>query len=121
MQTANNDKAVTSANYLTLTVSAAAQLSVCYDKRGGTQPGWLNDGTWTLSSLSVSTTDTRTSPMKVYSKSVAAGDVTLGGNLQAPAAGAASNYFVIVTPVGGSGAQPAGRVSVLHKSITVRH
>jgi len=36
--------------------------------------------------------------MKVYSKRFPAGRVSLGGNKQPPAAGAGSNYVVIVKP-----------------------
>ncbi len=97
VQTANNDKTVTVGNYLTLTLRKPATVFVCYDARGTTLPAWLASG-WTLSTAAISTTDGGASPMKVYSRTFAAGALTLGGNLQAPGAGAQSNYFVIVKP-----------------------
>jgi fibronectin type 3 domain-containing protein len=96
IRTSNGDKAATAANLLTFTLSSPATVYVAYDVRETSLPAWLNDGTWTLTSDSVSTTDTLSGPMKVYSKTFAAGTVTLGGNLEAPAAGALSNYLVIV-------------------------
>ncbi len=94
VQTANNDKAVTDSSYLTLTLGVPATVFVCYDTRETRLPAWLTG--WALSSAAVSTADAGSSPMKVYSKPFPAGDLVLGGNLQAPAAGAGSNYFVIV-------------------------
>ncbi len=96
IQVANNDKYVTTASHLTISLSNAATVYVAYDARGNVLPAWLNDGTWQLSSESLSSTDTPAGPMKVYRKTFAAGSVTLGGNLQGPATGALSNYLVIV-------------------------
>ncbi len=97
VQTANNDKAVTAGSHLTLTLGAAATVYIAYDKRETVLPAWLaaSNG-WTPTSVTFSGSDAASSPMKVYSKSFGAGDLTLGGNLQAPAAGAGSNYCVIV-------------------------
>ncbi len=97
VQTANNDKAVTTGSHLTLTLAASATVYVAYDKRMTALPAWLAAGSgWTLTSIAFSGSDAAASPMKVYSKSFGAGAVTLGGNLQSPAAGAQSNYVVIV-------------------------
>lgn len=99
--TAYDDKAVTSSSHLTFTLNRAATVYVCYDGRVTTLPAFLNDGTWTLTTETFSTTHTTASPFKVYSKSFAAGSVTLGGPLQSPAAGTwpggqNAPYFVIV-------------------------
>ncbi|HYG75239.1 MAG TPA: glycoside hydrolase family 44 protein [Planctomycetota bacterium] len=91
---ANNDKNVTAATHVTLTISDAATVYVCYDKRVKTLPAWMSG--WTLTSLSLSTTDKSSSPMKVYSKAFAAGKVVLGGNAQPPASGAQTNYIPIL-------------------------
>lgn len=97
VQTANSDKTVTAASHLTLTLAAAATVYIAYDKRETALPAWLASGNgWTLTSVTFSGSDAGASPMKVYSKSFGAGDLTLGGNIQAPAAGAGSNYCVIV-------------------------
>ena len=98
IQTANNDKSVSAADHLAFTVSADATVYVCYDKRAKKLPFWITNGGWTLTTQTFTTTDALASPMKVYSKNVPAGRVTLGGNLQAPAAGAEANYVVVVQP-----------------------
>lgn len=97
VQTANSDKAVTTGSHLTLTLAAPATVFIAYDKRETTLPAWLAAGNgWTLTTAAFSGSDAAASPMKVYSKSFGMGDLTLGGNMQAPAAGAGSNYNVIV-------------------------
>jgi hypothetical protein len=96
VQTANDDKKVTTANHLVLKLNQAATVYVCYDKRVKTLPSWLKTG-WTLTTESFGTTDSPASPMKVYKKTVAAGaQLTLGGNLGGGASGAQSNYLVVV-------------------------
>src|SRR5262249_31986311 len=97
---ANSDKNVSSPVHLTFNLSIPAMVYVAYDKRGKQLPAWLTDATWQLTSeaLSASGGDVEASPMKVYAKQFAAGRVTLGGNKQAPAAGAGSNYVVIIKP-----------------------
>lgn len=97
VQTANSDKSVTAGSHLTLALAAAATVYIAYDKRETALPAWLAAGSgWTLTSVAFSGSDAGAAPMKVYSKSFSAGSLTLGGNLQAPAAGAQSSYAVIV-------------------------
>jgi hypothetical protein len=60
-------------------------------------PNWLAG--WTLTSEVMTVTDKQASPLQVYEKTVAAGEVTLGGNLAAGASGVKSNYVVIARPV----------------------
>ncbi len=98
VRTANDDKAVTAAVHLKLSVTHPAVVYVCYDKRATSLPSWLNDGTWTHTSEGVTVTDSAASPMRVYSKSVGAGQMTLGGNKAGGGTGAQSNYFVVVRP-----------------------
>ncbi len=98
IRTANDDKYVTANPHLRFTVSAAAVVYVCYDQRGSPFPTWLDDGTWTVTGLSLVSTDGSASPMRVLSKSVAAGQVSLGGNRTGGANGALSNYVVVVQP-----------------------
>jgi polygalacturonase len=97
IRTANDDKWVTTPDHLTFTVNQPATVYVLYDKRIGTVPAWLSDGTWTAASWIFS--DSSGTPRQIYQKSVPAGSVTLGGNLAAPAqypAGGAGSYIVIV-------------------------
>jgi hypothetical protein len=97
---ANDDKNVVNAAHLTLTLGQPATVYVAYDKRGTKLPAWLEDGTWQLTaeSLSASGGDAQASPWRVHAKRFAAGSVILGGNKQPPAAGAGSNYVVMVKP-----------------------
>jgi LmbE family N-acetylglucosaminyl deacetylase len=103
IKTANDDKNVTTANHLTFTPSAASTVYVAFDKRATRLPGWI-DGTWRLTGESfTSNGDGAASPMGVYAKNFAAGQVRLGGNKQSPAAGASSCYVVIVVASPGQG------------------
>jgi hypothetical protein len=99
LQTANNDKTVTSPTYLQFTVNRPATIYVCYAANKNALPNWLNDGTWTLTNEQFEETGTSTSRL-VYSKTVPPGLVTLGGNLESPASNPPnySNYVVIVAP-----------------------
>ncbi len=95
VQTANDDKSLAAEDHITLRLLKAATVYVCYDKRGTTMPPWLRS--WTPAGESISTTDSPSSPMKVYRKSAAADDeVTLGGNHAGGDTGAKSNYLVVV-------------------------
>ncbi len=98
VRTANNDKRVKTEQHLTLQLGQDAVLSVCYDKRASAVPSWLASG-WTLTGEVMAVSDRKASPMLVYEKTVAAGQVVLGGNLAAGASGAKSNYVVVVRPV----------------------
>ncbi|MCJ8164433.1 malectin domain-containing carbohydrate-binding protein, partial [Pontibacter sp. E15-1] len=64
-----------------------------YDPRGGVLPSWLSG--WQKLAEQVGVDDSKISNMDLYSKSFGAGRVSLGGNLQAPASGSETNYFVI--------------------------
>ncbi len=95
LRTANDDKAVAASSHLRFTVSGAATLYACYDKRATSNPSWLDDGTWTLTADVFGVSDGGASPMRVFRKSVAAGQVTLGGNQAGGPTGASSNYVVV--------------------------
>jgi hypothetical protein len=97
VQTANDDKSVGAENHLTLRLLKDALVYVCYDKRAATLPPWLQ--AWRPTAESISATDSPASPMRVYWKSVAAGEeITLGGNHAGGDTGARSNYLVVVQP-----------------------
>jgi hypothetical protein len=96
VQTANSDKSLTTANHLVLKLHKAATVYIAYDKRASKLPSWLKSG-WTLTGESISTTDGKASPMKLYRKSVGAGtQLTLGGNHQGGDTKADSHYLVLV-------------------------
>ncbi|WP_242919899.1 kelch repeat-containing protein [Pontibacter liquoris] len=94
--TANDDKKSTSSALLTFDLSETATIYVAYDPRGTALPSWLSG--WTKLSDKIGINDSKISAMNLYSKSFAAGKVTLGGNLASPAAGAENNYFVVAKP-----------------------
>ena len=96
IQTANDDKNSPSNPLLTFTLSQAATLYVAYDPRTTTLPAWLSD--WKKEDVALGTTDPGTSTFDLYSKSFAAGSVTLGGALASPAAGSQMSYLVIALP-----------------------
>ncbi|WP_242918665.1 hypothetical protein [Pontibacter liquoris] len=95
IQTANDDKRNTSSALLTFELTRPATLYVAYDPRGTALPAWLSG--WSPSGASIGVEDSKISTMKLFSKSFAAGTVTLGGNLASPAKGAENNYFVLAT------------------------
>ena len=96
IQPANDDKNSTSNALLTFTFSQDATLYIAYDPRATTLPAWLSD--WEKEEVTLGTTDPGTSTFNLYSKSFAAGSVTLGGTLASPAAGSQMNYLVIAQP-----------------------
>lgn len=94
IRTANDDKRSTSATLLTFKLSQPATVYVAYDPRATALPAWL--GGWQKLTDKVGVNDSKISYMTLYSKSFAAGTVSLGGNLASPAQGAENNYFVVV-------------------------
>jgi hypothetical protein len=96
IRAANDDKIVTASSHLTFTVSAAATVYVGFDKRASTVPTWL--GGWTIVPETLAVTDSGASPMRIYSRSVSAGSMTLGGNMAAGGSGGIAHYVVVVKP-----------------------
>ncbi|WP_162054270.1 InlB B-repeat-containing protein [Pontibacter pamirensis] len=93
IRTANDDKKSTSTNLLSFNLSQNATVYVAYDPRASALPSWLSG--WQKLTDRVGVNDAKIGYMELYSKTFPAGTVTLGGNLQSPAAGAQNNYFVI--------------------------
>lgn len=89
IRTANDDKANTSASFLTFTLSQNATVYVAHDDRITAKPAWMSG--FVDSGLNVVTTD---ATLSLYQKSFTAGTVTLGGNT----GGSFSMYSVIVVP-----------------------
>jgi hypothetical protein len=101
IKTNNDDKTITSSNWITFDLNAPATVYVIYDGRGmpvngGTLPSWLDS--FTNTGMTVEVSDGGASPMGVLSKSYDPGPVVLGGNMQPPASGADANYFVVIVP-----------------------
>jgi hypothetical protein len=106
MKTANDDKGRTDTSFLSFQVNKDATVYVAYDQRATSLPNWLK--TWNNTGESITTTDTT---FNLFAKGFAASStVTLGGNLAAGAAGANSNYFVVVTDQGTPIPQPINQL-----------
>lgn len=91
--TANNDKQLTDANFLTFTLTADATVFVAHDNRHPA-PGWLSD--WTLTTDTLTVQEGAVYTRNIYSKAFPAGSVTLGGN-GAPSV-TSSMYTVMAIP-----------------------
>jgi hypothetical protein len=111
VRTANDDKCIEAASHLTLFSSEETVVSVCYDPRAVVLPGWLDDGTWTLTSEYVDVPSLPGSPLDVYAKTFPAGNIELGGNAAPSAEGFLSNYIVIISPTDGTTQYTEGPVS----------
>ncbi|MDR4460499.1 MAG: Ig-like domain-containing protein [Nitrospirales bacterium] len=94
IQTANNDKAATTATFLAFTVNQPVAVSVAYDVRLTPKPSWLSSFTDTGKNLVTSDTT-----LHLYARAFPAGTITLGGNA---GGGSGSMYSVIVQPAGPS-------------------
>jgi hypothetical protein len=80
IRTANADKALTGANFLTFTLTAPADVYVLWDNRYA-RPSWLPSSSWVDTGLTVTATDqTGTLIRRVYRRSYPAGTVSLNGN-----------------------------------------
>ncbi|MBF9254588.1 T9SS type A sorting domain-containing protein [Pontibacter sp. 172403-2] len=93
IETANDDKKSTSTSLLSFNLSEQSVVYVAYDPRGTTLPSWLSG--WQKLTDKLGVDDSQISNMDLYSKTFAAGEVVLGGNLASPAKGAQTNYLVI--------------------------
>ncbi|WP_347160005.1 Ig-like domain-containing protein [Pontibacter chitinilyticus] len=98
IQAANDDKWNTSSTLLTFSLDQSATVYVAYDPRATALPSWLSG--WTKLADKIGVNDSKVSAVNLYSKTFPAGQVTLGGNMASPAAGAENNYFVIAKQAG---------------------
>ena len=93
IKTANDDRMATSPSFLSFDVNVDALVYVAYDHRATSLPNWLRSYDALVQGIGV--TDGAT-PLMLYGKQYPAGTVTLGGNQAEGAAGASSNYVVLV-------------------------
>ena len=91
IQTANNDKAATTAAFLRFTVNQPVSVTVGYDVRLTPKPSWLS--TFTDTGKNLVTSDTT---LHLFARTFPAGTITLGGNA---GGGSGSMYSVIVQPL----------------------
>jgi len=94
IKTANDDKNSTADSLLKISVDRPADVFIGYDHRGTTLPPWLVDN-FTQTNYNIDVLDFA-SPLKVWRQHVPAGMFDLGGNMAGGAAGAKSNYIVLV-------------------------
>ncbi len=95
VQTANDDKHVTSSDLFSFTLARAATVHVVYDNRITGEPAWLSG--WSVNASDALASTAYPSGVRIYSKAFAAGTFTLGGNWAPPATSQVSgtNYVVI--------------------------
>src|SRR4029079_4060962 len=93
IKTPNSDKAITGTSILSFTLTQSATVYIGYDPRATALPAWMNS--WQKLATQIGINDPNISILELYSKSFPAGNVTLGGNLATPAAGALNNYIVV--------------------------
>jgi hypothetical protein len=98
--TANDDKARSESAFLNFSVNQDVTVYVAYDSRASALPGWLTG--WANFGQTLGNTDVG---LDLYSQDFVAGRITLGANLALGAAGARSNYVVLIvghsTPAAG--------------------
>ncbi len=92
IKTLNADKNQTGSSFLSFELVKQVDLYVAYDSRATSLPSWLSG--WENTGYNIKSTD---AVFKLYRKTAATGNITLGGNLASGASGALSNYFVIAT------------------------
>jgi hypothetical protein len=92
IKTANNDKTNQSDKFLTFTLTQPATLYVAYDAHATRYPTWLT-ASYTNTGQRLTTSDV---PLSLWRREVAAGTVTLPGNLYGNPPGVASNYVVLL-------------------------
>ncbi len=96
IKTENDDKAVTAPVWITFDVDIPVEVFIAYDTRATVLPAWMDGFVETGNVIGVS--DPAQITAELYKKTYSPGGVVLGGNLTPPAAGALSNYFVLVMP-----------------------
>ncbi|MEM1093558.1 MAG: DUF1501 domain-containing protein [Bacteroidota bacterium] len=92
IRTRNDDKSATDDALVSFRMREGGKVFVGYDPRATALPAWLAG--WTLEPSQIGVDEGGTTHLNIYSKEVAPGLVTLGGNLASPASGAQTNYIV---------------------------
>ena len=105
IRTSNEDKNRTDARHLEFTIDKPSTIYIAYDKRGTNIADFLEDGTWTKTTLTMSWTNASSSPgidgsspMLIYSKDFSAGTVTLPANKQGTTAAVDTGYIPFIVP-----------------------
>ncbi|QNF34136.1 hypothetical protein HUW51_15920 [Adhaeribacter swui] len=104
IKTPNDDKYVKTSPAVTFSVSQSVTVYVAYDPLATQLPTWLSS--WQKLTDRIGINDPRISYLTVYSKTFAAGTVSLGGNLASPAVGSKNTYIVVVKPTTTTNVRP---------------
>jgi hypothetical protein len=103
ISTANDDKRLNGlTRHLEFTVDKPCTVFIAYDKRMTDMADWLQDGSWTQTSYTLSwgtpgiTDLSEASPMPIYAKNFDAGTVTLGSNLSGPTVAPDAHYIPFI-------------------------
>lgn len=110
IRTANADKYSTFINNLSFNISTDASVYLILDNRTTTVSSWL-DGSWTLTSDIITTSDIdyftqQPVTRRVYKKDFPTGQVIIGGNGVSPVANSNSNYNIVVIPTASTSPTP---------------
>ncbi|MBK8161665.1 MAG: SGNH/GDSL hydrolase family protein [Gammaproteobacteria bacterium] len=94
IMTADADVGNASTGYLSFTVDRPVTVYIAYDAGATSLPNWMS--AYTMTGLTVGTSDLLAPTLNLYSRVYTAGTVTLGGNMATGSNGALANYVVIV-------------------------
>ena len=97
VQTADADRNLSHADYLSFNLPGSATLFVAYDSAASSLPAWLDAPNFSATGDSLITDHGSGTVFDLYSASYSAGLVTLGG-ADAASHGAAANYLVVIVP-----------------------
>ncbi|MGI9302404.1 MAG: GDSL-type esterase/lipase family protein, partial [Gammaproteobacteria bacterium] len=95
IMTADADRDSTDAALISFAVDRTVTVYVGYDSTAAAIPDWLSDD-FTPTGLQIQVSDGSVNTLSVYSRQVAAGVVTLGGNLAGGLGPGAANYIAVI-------------------------
>jgi len=96
IRTANDDKNDTSTDIIRFQLLCGATIYIAYDSRATAPPDWLGNG-FVQTNMVINVND-KFNYFTIWKKHLAAGAVALGGNMANGAAGAKTNYLVLLKP-----------------------
>ncbi len=132
IMTANDDKNSAGAEFLVISVDGPATVWIGHDSRGeeeraGLPPQWLTDGYERVFDPDdnpegvLGSTDANMGTFNLWKADFDKGEIAIGGNADAPAAGHGSNYVVLVEPGVGLSVDPAGKLGSTWAALKSSH
>ena len=105
IMTGNDNKNSLGAGFVSFDINQPATIYICHDSRGekakgGVPPEWLSKDFQFVDGLVIEVSDTNMGTFNVWKKDYKAGNISLGGNADPPAAGHGSMYLVLVMASG---------------------